>query len=73
MSATQEGNRRSHATLKKKLGPAGYKQHMASIGAQGGKAKVPKGLSFTRKKAPFAGDVHDRGTKVEAIDVQPEE
>lgn len=45
---TRAGGRKANKTLKQKLGPEGYRKHMASIGAKGGGAKVPKGLSMTR-------------------------
>lgn len=45
---TPAGGRKANKTLKQKLGPEGYRKHMAMIGARGGGAKVPKGLSMTR-------------------------
>lgn len=56
---TPIGGTNSHKTLKQKLGEEGYRKHMASIGAKGGAAKVPKGLSMTRGKAPYARDLHE--------------
>lgn len=43
MAATLEGNRKSHRTMREKLGEDGYKAHMASIGSKGGKRLVKKG------------------------------
>lgn len=45
---SKEGALKSHELMKQRLGPEGYKAYMASIAAKGGKATVPKGLSFTR-------------------------
>jgi hypothetical protein len=50
MGATIEGNKKSHETLKRKLGEVGYKAHMAAIGAKGGKASVRKGFAVTGKQ-----------------------
>jgi general stress protein YciG len=50
MAATREGNRKSHQTLKERLGEVGYREHMAAIGAKGGKASVPKGFSMSHKQ-----------------------
>jgi hypothetical protein len=45
--------------MRQKLGLNGYKEHMAAIGARGGKAKVAKGFSVTRKKAANAQELHE--------------
>jgi len=50
MGATLEGNRKSHETLKRKLGHEGYIAHMRAIGARGGKASVKKGFAMTSKQ-----------------------
>lgn len=50
MAATKEGNRKSHETLKRKLGEVGYKAYMAEIGARGGKATVKKGFAMSNKQ-----------------------
>ena len=63
-----EGGTKSHQTLKQKLGPEGYSEHMASIGARGGKAKVRKGGLLNpenRKRAADAQDLHTRVQKSE--------
>lgn len=49
MAATPEGNKKSHETLKRKLGELGYKAYMAEIGARGGKAQVKKGFAVSKK------------------------
>lgn len=46
---TREGANRAHQTMIQKLGAVGYRQHMAAIGAKGGKAQVKKGFAVTRK------------------------
>lgn len=58
MAGSRLGGRKAHKSLKRRLGPEGYKEHMANIGARGGKATVPKGLSFTRNTAQFAQALH---------------
>lgn len=60
MAGNKEGGAKSHATLKRKLGEAGYRLHMARVGKKGGEAKVPKGFHMTRKKAAYAEQVHER-------------
>lgn len=50
MGATLEGNKKSHETLKRKLGEVGYKAYMADIGGRGGRAKVKKGFAITKKQ-----------------------
>lgn len=50
MVATPEGNRKSHVTLREKLGEQGYLAHMRAIGARGGKAYVKKGFAVTNKQ-----------------------
>ena len=46
----EETQNKSHENLKKKLGIEGYRQHMANIGAKGGKKQVKKGLYFTKNQ-----------------------
>lgn len=50
MAATPEGNKKSHETLRRKLGEVAYKAHMAAIGAKGGKASVKKGFAMSNKQ-----------------------
>jgi general stress protein YciG len=52
------GGQKAHASLRQRLGEEKYREHMANIGAKGGKAKVPKGLSFTRNLPNFAQYYH---------------
>jgi len=58
---SRDGGIKANQTLREKLGEEGYKEHMANIGARGGKAEVPKGFSFTRKRGPYAQELHTRG------------
>lgn len=50
VAATTEGNRKAHQTLRERLGEEGYLEHMATIGARGGKAQVPKGFAISKKQ-----------------------
>lgn len=61
MAATPEGNKKSHETLRKKLGEVAYRAHMASIGAKGGKAYVKKGFAVSNKQ--FRTGSFERSTR----------
>lgn len=55
-----EERMKGQQTLRERLGEDGYKAHMASIGARGGKKSVPKGFA---KRGLEANELHDRVQK----------
>ena len=48
MSSNSEGGKKSHVTLRKRLGEKKYRDKQQEWGAKGGKAHVPKGFAITR-------------------------
>lgn len=46
---TEGSLKQGHTTLRKRLGEKRYREHMAIIGARGGKKQVKKGFAITHK------------------------